>query len=94
MLRDVTPLAAHLFQSRNDIFKGDDVLQENVIFTFEKSSEPKLQKILGGLYFSVSTSKEDLSVEDAQISRQVSFRHFLSTQARRTLFSSANWRVG
>ena len=85
MLRDVTPLAAHLFQSRNDIFKGDDVLQENVIFTFEKSSEPKLQKYWAG-FIRVSTSKEDLSVEDAQISRQVSFRHFLSYRQEELFF--------
>jgi adenine-specific DNA-methyltransferase len=85
MLRDVTPLAAHLFQSRDEIFKGDDVLQENVIFTFEKSTEPNVQKYWAG-FIRVSTSKDDLSMEGTQISRQVSFRHFLSHQQEQLFF--------
>ena len=77
LLRDVTPLAVHLFQSREDVFKSDEVLQENVIFTFEKSPEPKMQRYWAG-YVSISTSQDDLSLEDASITRQVVFRHFLS----------------
>jgi adenine-specific DNA-methyltransferase len=85
MLRDVTPLAAHLFQSRDEIFKGDDVLQENVIFTFEKSSKPRAQKYWAGS-IRISTSRDDLSVQESQINRQVSFRHFLSHRQDQLFF--------
>jgi adenine-specific DNA-methyltransferase len=85
MLSDVIPLSAHLFQSRNEIFKGDDVLQENVIFSFEKSIEPNLHKYWAGS-IRISTSKDDLSVETAQISRQVSFRHFLGHRQEQLFF--------
>ncbi|MGC1379314.1 MAG: BsuBI/PstI family type II restriction endonuclease [Anaerolineales bacterium] len=76
LMKDVKPLAVHLFQSRNDVFKNDEVLQENVIFTFEKTAESKRQPYFAG-QVSISTSKDDASL-DTPITRQVSFGHFLS----------------
>jgi adenine-specific DNA-methyltransferase len=76
LLKDITPLAIHLFQSRDNVFKNDEVLQENVIFTFEKSSEMKGQRYWAG-QVSISTSKDDASL-DQSITRQISFGHFLS----------------
>ena len=75
LMKDAKPLALHLFQSRNDIFKNDEILQENVIFTFEKTSKSQKQPYLAG-QVSISTSKDDTSL-DASITRQVSFGHFL-----------------
>lgn len=77
LLKDVTPISAHLFQSRDNVFKGDEVLQENVIFSFEKLSQPKKHRYWAG-YVNISSSKDDKSLDNGIISRQVSFSHFLS----------------
>lgn len=77
LLKDVTPLSVHLFQSRENVFKGDDVLQENVIFCFEKLSQPQQHRYWTG-HVTISASKDDKSLENEVISRQVSFKHFLS----------------
>jgi adenine-specific DNA-methyltransferase len=76
LLRNVTPLSMHLFQSRDNVFKGDDVLQENIIFSFEKLSQPQSNRYWAG-YINISSSKDEKSLENGSISRQVSFNHFL-----------------
>lgn len=77
LLKDVTPFSLHVFQSRNDVFKGDEVLQENVIFSFEKLSQPQEHRYWAGS-INISSSKDDKSLENGIISRQVSFKYFLS----------------
>jgi len=77
LLKDVTPLSVHLFQSRNEVFKGDEVLQENVIFSFEKSPHLERRYWAGSVKISVSADETNL---DGAISRQVSFKHFLKDQ--------------
>lgn len=77
LLKVVTPLSVHLFQSRNDVFKGDEILQENLIFSFEKLSQPQQPRYWAG-YINISSSKDDKGLESENISRQVSFGHFLS----------------
>ena len=77
LLKDVTPLSMHLFQSRDNVFKGDEILQENVIFSFEKLPQPQKHRYWAG-YVNISSSKDDKSLENGIISRQVSFNHFLS----------------
>jgi adenine-specific DNA-methyltransferase len=85
LLKDVTPLSAHLFQSRNNIFKGDEVLQENIIFSFEKLSQPQEHRYWAG-NVNISSSKDDKSLENGIVSRQVSFDHFLSDHNGLLLF--------
>ncbi len=85
LLKDVTPLSVHVFQSRNDVFKGDEVLQENVIFSFEKSSQSQEHRYWAG-YVNISSSKDDKNLENDNISRQVSFNHFLSDHDGLLLF--------
>jgi adenine-specific DNA-methyltransferase len=75
LLKDVTPTSFHIFQSRNDVF--GDVLQENVIFSFEKFSQPQEHRYWAG-FVSISSSKDDKSLENGIISRQVSFQHILN----------------
>ncbi|GER80508.1 MAG: N-6 DNA methylase [Anaerolineales bacterium] len=77
LLKDVKPLSVHLFQSRNEVFKGDDVLQENIVFSFEKSSHQE-HRYWAGLV-NISVSANGTTLNDA-ISRQVSFKHFLRDQ--------------
>lgn len=77
LLKDVTPFSLHVFQSRNDVFKNDAVLQENVIFSFEKLSQPQENRYWAG-YINISSSNDDKNLEEGIISRQVSYKHFLS----------------
>jgi adenine-specific DNA-methyltransferase len=76
LLKTVTPLSIHLFQSRNDVFKDDEVLQENLIFSFEKMSQPSEHRYWVG-NVSISSSKGDKDLENEIISRQVPFHRFL-----------------
>jgi len=85
LLKDVTPLSVHLFQSRDNVFKGDEVLQENVIFSFEKLSQPLEHRYWAG-HVNISSSKDDKSLENGIISRQVSYQHFLNDHDGLLLF--------
>lgn len=76
LLKDVTPLSVHIFQSRSDVFKSDEVLQENVIFSFEKLSQPQEHRYWAGA-LNISTSSNEKNLDDI-VSRQVSFKHCLS----------------
>jgi adenine-specific DNA-methyltransferase len=76
LLRDATPLAVHIFQSRNDVFKSDEVLQENIIFSFQKTSQPQEHRYWAGLV-NISSSPNQANLDNA-VYRQVSFQHFLS----------------
>ena len=83
LLKDVTPTSLHVFQSRNDVF--GDVLQENVIFSFEKLSQPQEHRYWAG-HINISSSQDDKSLENGTISRQVSHKHFLSDHNGLILF--------
>lgn len=85
LLKDVTPLSMHLFQSRDNVFKSDEILQENVIFCFEKFSQPQQHRYWAG-HVNISSSKDEISLENGKISRQVSFNHFLSDHDGLLLF--------
>lgn len=85
LLKDVTPLGLHIFQSRDNIFKNDEVLQENVIFSFEKSSQSREYRYWAG-HVNISTSKDEKELENGTISRQVSFNHFLGDHDGLMLF--------
>jgi adenine-specific DNA-methyltransferase len=85
LLRDVTPLSVHLFQSRDELFKGDEVIQENVIFTFEKPLEPKAQRYWAGTV-NISTASDESDLEGTIISRSISFQHFLSQRQDQVFF--------
>ena len=85
LLKDVTPFSLHVFQSRNDVFKSDAVLQENVIFSFEKLSQPQEHRYWAG-YINISSSKDYKNLNDGLISRQVSLKHFLNDHYGLLLF--------
>ena len=85
LLRDVTPYALHVFQSRNDVFKGDAVLQENVIFSFEKLSQPQSHRYWAG-NINISSSSDYKNLDEGVISRKVSFKHFLNDHDGLLLF--------
>ncbi|HJS17844.1 MAG TPA: BsuBI/PstI family type II restriction endonuclease [Anaerolineales bacterium] len=83
LLKDVIPASLHVFQSRNDVF--GDVLQENVIFSFEKPAQPQEHRYWTGS-IRISSSEDDKSLENGIISRQVSFKHFLNDHDGLLLF--------
>lgn len=85
LLKDVTPFSLHVFQSRNDVFKGDEVLQENVVFAFEKLSLSQENRYWAG-HINISSSKDDKNLENGIISRQVSYKHFLNDHDGLLLF--------
>ena len=85
LLKDVTPISLHVFQSRNDVFKTDDVLQENLIFSFEKLQSSKENRYWAGSV-NVSSSADYQSLENGIIKRQVSYKHFLSDHNGLLLF--------
>jgi adenine-specific DNA-methyltransferase len=85
LLKEVTPSSIHLFQSRNNVFKGDEVLQENVIFSFEKLAQPQQPRYWAG-NVNISVSKDEKDLESGIISRQVSFNHFLGDHNGLLLF--------
>lgn len=83
LLKDVTPISLHVFQSRDDIF--GDVLQENVIFSFEKLSKSQEHRYWAGSV-SVSSSQDAKGLENGIVSRQVSYQHFLDDHDGLLLF--------
>jgi adenine-specific DNA-methyltransferase len=84
LLNQITPQAIHLFKARDKVFQEDDVLQENVIFTFSKHSETANTRYLAGsLRISMSTDDSNL---DLAISREVALRHFVNNRDDLSLF--------
>ncbi len=73
LLSQTTLLNIHLFESRQDAFKTDDVLQENVILTFQRKTE------VGEAQpdcLQISTS-QDLSDLSNSMPRTVSAKHVI-----------------
>lgn len=83
LLKDVTPTSLHVFQSRNNVF--GEVLQESVIFSFEKLSQPREHRYWAG-HINISSSLDEKGLENGIISRQVSFQHFLNDHDGLLLF--------
>jgi adenine-specific DNA-methyltransferase len=78
LLRQTTPLAIHLFQSRQDVFKESNVLQENVVFTFERNPVQPTGSPYWVGYIQLSTSRNDSDLSGVLPQRQVAYRHFLN----------------
>lgn len=76
-IKHAFPTDIHLFASRQDAFKSDSVLQENVIFTFRKR-RPTESESDHHINISTSSSASDLGKEPAN--RKVSMAHFLGRQ--------------
>lgn len=78
LMQEVLPVAVHLFESRQDTFKNDTVLQENVIFTFRRR-EAYSAKIPAGAYLNISTSKDSAELNsNTLIRREIALEQFLS----------------
>lgn len=84
LLNQIIPQAIHLFQARDRVFQKEDVLQENVIFSFEKKQNRTESRYLAGS-LRVSMSADDHNLNTA-ISRQVALRHFVNNRDDLFLF--------
>ncbi|MCI0579972.1 MAG: N-6 DNA methylase [Chloroflexi bacterium] len=73
LIQRVTPSHVHLFESRQEAFKPDDVLQENVIITF--SRRPPTGTARPAITISASPGTPDL--QRHSFSRQISLEQFL-----------------
>jgi adenine-specific DNA-methyltransferase len=72
-LARVTPVSIHLFESREDTFKKDSVLQENVIVTYRPKKEyEKTENEI--IQVSASKNADDMNGSFAQI---VQMKHFV-----------------
>ena len=84
-LKDSVPVAVHLFQSREDVFKGEEILQENVVFSFDKSSQPRSRQYWSN-FINISTSQDDSKLNETQISRQVQIKYFIGNRNKQIFF--------
>ena len=77
LIQEALPLAVHLFESRQDTFKNDAVLQENIIFTFQRRYIRSRQIPLAAS-LTISTSKDASELTHRPMSRQVQLKQFLN----------------
>lgn len=71
------PTHVHVFETRDDAFRSDAVLQENVIFTFRKRLAPKGDK--GDVLITTSMGAEQL--KGNVWGRYVDMEHFLASKS-------------
>lgn len=74
-LSQAVPVAAHLFKSRGEVFKRDNVLQENVILKFEKADNTSSNYRANTIAISTSQNGDELA---ETVSRSVSYKYFLA----------------
>ncbi len=84
LVKQIVPAHVHLFESREQVFKREAVLQENIIFTFhkqcvdmERGQHP---------YLSISTSRDAATLDKPLHNRRVSPEHFLGKRQGRFFF--------
>jgi len=75
--RQAVPLAVHIFESREEVFKRSDVLQENIILTF-RSRQPQAEKEQEQpTHVYISTSRNAIDLEVNPAGREVPLKLFL-----------------
>lgn len=80
-LKHTVPTRVHLFESRQDAFKTDDVLQENVIVSFQRRADAQQPQSLA---ISVSRDLSDLAAERS--GNIVAMDHFIGQLGRNIVF--------
>lgn len=77
LMQEALPVAVHLFESRQETFKSDTVLQENIIFSFRRR-EVCSTKVPPETCLTISTSKGGLELSnDTPHRRKVALAQFL-----------------
>lgn len=62
-VRQAVPIAAHIFESREEVFERGDVLQENIILTFRARRGEDGREYSQSVFISTSRNAADLDVE-------------------------------
>ena len=75
-IKQVVPLAVHLFESRRDTFRRDAVLQENIIIAFCRRQSEQGQQPLSLI---ISASQGPLDLGGRLTTRQVPMKHFVGS---------------
>ncbi|MBN2549222.1 MAG: Eco57I restriction-modification methylase domain-containing protein [Anaerolineales bacterium] len=70
------PIAFHIFESRDDVFRDDEILQENIIITFEKRTHSK-KNIQQEDTISISSSRNTYELSGAVITRNITTKQFI-----------------
>lgn len=75
LIQDILPVAVHLFESRQNTFKDDAILQENIILTFQRRQRRSIH-LPSTARLSISTSKDTAALGNTPI-RHMSLNQFL-----------------
>jgi len=84
-IRQAVPIAVHLFESREEVFKRGDVLQENVVLTFRARQLPE-ENHDRPTHVYVSTSRSAADLTSNPPGRQVPLHLFLGKRNGITFF--------
>lgn len=80
-LKQTVPTGVHLFESRQDAFKTDDVLQENVIVSFRHKPDAQQPQSLD-----ISVSRDLSDLAPGQVGSAISMDHFIGRRGREIIF--------
>jgi adenine-specific DNA-methyltransferase len=84
-MRQAAPIAIHLFESREEVFKRSDVLQENIVLTFHaRQCQEEHRERPGHVFISTSRNAVDLDANPA--GRKVPLKLFLGKRNGITFF--------
>ncbi len=75
LIQDILPVAVHLFESRQNTFKDDAILQENIILTFQRRQRRSIH-LPSTARLSISTSKDTAALGNTP-TRHLSLNQFL-----------------
>jgi len=75
-LQAARPLSVHLFESRDDIFQGGDVLQESIIVTFTRRDDTSTDMKMPEECVNISTSSSTADLNSFPVGRRISIPRF------------------
>jgi adenine-specific DNA-methyltransferase len=83
-VHQAVPIAAHIFESREEVFERGDVLQENIILTFRARRSGEGREHSQSVFISTSRNAADLDVEPG--GREIPFELFLGKRNDTSFF--------
>lgn len=75
-IQQALPVSTHLFESRDTVFKHNEVLQENIILTFRKQAIAPTQATRV-FHVNISTSQSDADLVEHTVKQKVASSYFL-----------------
>ncbi|HOT89997.1 MAG TPA: BsuBI/PstI family type II restriction endonuclease [Anaerolineae bacterium] len=84
-IHQALPVSIHLFESRNTVFKHYEVLQENIILTFQKQATVS-RSATRVFHVNISTSQDGVDFIDRLTKHKVASTYFLGKRDGATFF--------